>query len=161
MKSNGIISCCRGRTKLYAGFIWEYDGTSPYTPPEKDEPKDAHEVYQYSQGGEFLNKYINAAVATRTISNSKTSMISDCCNGKREFAYGFKWSFEFLGDSIELPKYVPQNHKIKGINQLNETIYFDSITKGAIALNIARTTFHRKFKLGKPIMGYIFSLTVT
>lgn len=52
-------------------------------------------VHQYSIDGIWIASYLSIGVASKLLNVSKTS-IKDCCNGKSEFAYGYKWSYNFV-----------------------------------------------------------------
>lgn len=49
-------------------------------------------VFQYSLIGEFIQSFASSGEAARALSKSDGSTISKCARGKRNTAYGFKWS---------------------------------------------------------------------
>ena len=63
-------------------------------------------VYQYDLDGNFIKEFVSIADAIRevapTIKNSGN--IPSCCNGKRNQAYGFQWSYKYCGSKIN--KYI-------------------------------------------------------
>ena len=54
----------------------------------------ARTVYQYKLNGDFVAKYDCMEDAKRALGISSTSHISRCCNGTRNKAHGFMWSYE-------------------------------------------------------------------
>ena len=52
-------------------------------------------VLQLDKNGKFVQKYISALEAARTIGNENMeSLISKCCRGEKQTAYGFIWKYE-------------------------------------------------------------------
>ena len=59
-----ISACCHGRTRSSRGFIWKFDGTSPYVePPVEKMSYKTREVFQY-RDGRFVEKF-NSRVLTK------------------------------------------------------------------------------------------------
>ena len=52
-------------------------------------------VYQYSIDGQFIREWSSSMEIQRQLSFSQAH-ITDCCNGKRKTAYGYKWSYTKL-----------------------------------------------------------------
>lgn len=53
----------------------------------------AKSVYQYDLQGNFVAKYEYMEEAKKALNLSSTSHISKCCNGERNKAHGFMWSY--------------------------------------------------------------------
>lgn len=53
----------------------------------------AKEVYQYDLSGQYVRKYDYMDLVKQSLGISSTAHISQCCNGKRDSAYGFMWSY--------------------------------------------------------------------
>lgn len=51
-------------------------------------------VNQYSVDGIWIASYLSIGTASKLLNISTTS-IKDCCNGKNEFAHGYKWRYDF------------------------------------------------------------------
>lgn len=49
-------------------------------------------VNQYSVDGIWIASYLSVGIAAKLLNISSTS-IKDCCNGKCEFAHGYKWEY--------------------------------------------------------------------
>lgn len=59
-------------------------------------------VYQYDFNGVFIKEYSHASAARNKISpNSKYDNITECCNGNRSTAFGYRWFYEYLGKKID------------------------------------------------------------
>lgn len=52
-------------------------------------------VYQYDLNGNLVQEWPSASDIERQLGYSQ-GHISDCCNGKRKTAYGYRWSYEKL-----------------------------------------------------------------
>lgn len=59
-------------------------------------------VYRYDLDGKFIEEHISISNALRKIgcTNGEISNICLCCQGKRNMAYGYMWSYEYLGEKI-------------------------------------------------------------
>ena len=113
-KSRGIEyrirECCRGERDNCDGFIWKYEGTSPYSPPRIPQPH-SKPVFQYFNGN-FVKSYESGVeAALQTGLNHKA--ISLCCLGKTKTSGGFRWFFEYVGESI--PPLAATVRKLYGI----------------------------------------------
>lgn len=58
------------------------------------------EVYQYSTRGHFISYHKSIADACRNDATLDQRNITSCCQGKIPTAYGYFWSYSFLGSSI-------------------------------------------------------------
>lgn len=61
------------------------------------QPINKKKVNQYDLNNNFLQQYESIAEAGRSI-NKKYNLISTCCSGKINTAYGYKWRFAKEGD---------------------------------------------------------------
>lgn len=61
------------------------------------QPINKKKVNQYDLNNNFLQQYESIAEASRSI-NKKYNLISTCCSGKINTAYGYKWRFAKEGD---------------------------------------------------------------
>lgn len=57
----------------------------------------ARKVYQYDLDGNLVAEYEYMNLAKDALGLTNTSHISQCCNGKRNKAYGYVWSYEPKG----------------------------------------------------------------
>lgn len=53
-------------------------------------------VYQYTIDGAFVQSFVSSEEAARSLNKTRGGHISECANGKRKSAFGFKWSFTEL-----------------------------------------------------------------
>ena len=53
-------------------------------------------VYQYDLNGTLVQSFESIEEATQSLNKTDMSNIGKCANGKRNSAYGFKWSFTEL-----------------------------------------------------------------
>lgn len=59
-------------------------------------------VYQYSFDGKFIQEYESADDVVEKNPSFKKSTIQDsCCKPINTVGYGYRWSYDFLGDQIE------------------------------------------------------------
>lgn len=59
-------------------------------------------VYQYSFDGKFIQEYESAEdVAEKNPSFKKTTIQDSCCKPINTVGYGYRWSYDFLGNQIE------------------------------------------------------------
>lgn len=110
LRSTNIVACCAGRVASYAGFIWKYDGTSPFVPNFRryKKEKTLKEVFQYDQNGKFIKSYETAANAARSVGLSSGTLITECCQGLCKTAGNYFWFFSFLGDRLsDFPQKMP------------------------------------------------------
>ena len=87
---NSICSCLNKRQKTACGYIWVYEDEefilSDYV-TYKDRKK---RVWQCTIDGEPIKEFDSMSSAARSV-NGRPQGISECVNGKREIAYGYKW----------------------------------------------------------------------
>jgi len=120
---SGITSVLSGKTKTAYGYIWIYkdvyeklaseeiekiendasnnmsniawkNGLIDYQFKKGNHPLNTKEVHQYTVDGVYLKSWISCAEASLNVVGTKRSHISMCANGKRNKAYGFKWSYK-------------------------------------------------------------------
>jgi hypothetical protein len=91
--SNGKISdCCKHKRKSAGGYRWSYfkvDNLGEYERGTKSKT-----VHQYSLDGVYIKSYSHLSDVVQEMSLLNGAHISNCCNGNRETAYGFMWSYE-------------------------------------------------------------------
>jgi hypothetical protein len=58
-------------------------------------------VWKYLASGKFICNYDSIAEACRAEQALDQRNITACCQGKIPTAYGYRWSYEYLGESIE------------------------------------------------------------
>ena len=91
--SNGKISeCCNGKRKSAGGYMWSYekvDKLKKYYKSTKSKP-----VHQYSLSGYYIKTYDKLSDVIKEFDLLNGAHISNCCNGNRETAYGYMWSYE-------------------------------------------------------------------
>ena len=91
--SNGKISdCCNNKRKSAGGYQWslnKYDNLGNYSCDSSSKP-----IYQYSLSGCYIKKYEHLIDAVKEMNLNHGGHISSCCNGNRDTAYGFMWSYE-------------------------------------------------------------------
>lgn len=113
-----IANCCKGEAKSCAGFVWKFDGTSPYSP----KPKITYftkEIFQYSLDGEFLQKFNSHKEALSFIGvvNGGSGLTFNLA-GKFLTAHGFRWFGSFQGETV--PPLPPQRvNRKKPINSFD------------------------------------------
>lgn len=92
-----ISQCCCGTIETSGGFIWTYtytDSMQPTLSPHvKKGIKRFRSVNQYDLNGVFLKNFKSIKEAMIDLKIKSGSNISSCCNGKRNIAYGFIWSY--------------------------------------------------------------------
>ena len=112
----GIKRCCEGRKAQSDGFVWKFDGTSPYVPKEEINLL-IKQVFQYSIDGDYLNKFKSYTEAAETVEGDPCA-IGSCVLGKIRTIYGFRWKSYYSEEKLDpLPKI---NNGQKPINAFNE-----------------------------------------
>lgn len=53
-----------------------------------------HKVEKYTMDGEFVAEYESLNEAAKSVGKTHSGNISNCCSGKRNFAYGYKWKYK-------------------------------------------------------------------
>jgi hypothetical protein len=56
--------------------------------------KNKKRVEQFDRQGNFIKEWESQYQASFSLNNKYTSMISECCKGKRKTAYGFIWKYK-------------------------------------------------------------------
>lgn len=87
--SANVTKCCNHKVRMVGGYVWRFEGD--LTPPKYK--KGNKIVIQYDLNGNYLNEYKNANTAG-TLTNSNSSYISLCCQGKAKTAGGFIWKYK-------------------------------------------------------------------
>lgn len=96
------------------------------------------EIYQYNTNGTFKQKYQSMSIAARSEPNFDQRNISACCRNLIPTAYGYYWSYTYLGPNIPPIK--------TNVDYLTTTIYrYDPVTGDIIGVydgieEIATTT---------------------
>lgn len=92
----GMIECCKGRQKIFQGFVWRYSGEPflKYDVPTKENPlsQSLKPVYQYDKCGNFLQRWRSIADAARAV-GVDDGTISRCCKHKQKTSKGYIWEF--------------------------------------------------------------------
>lgn len=91
--TNGKISdCCNGKRKSAGGYRWSYE---KYEYLEKYvRETNSKMVHQYSLSGNYVKTYNHLSDAVKEFKLQNGAHISSCCNGFRDTAYGYMWSYE-------------------------------------------------------------------
>lgn len=88
---SSISSCCRGKSKSCANYIWRFCGDSfnLYTNTQ------VVQVKQFSIDGKLLNVFKSIAEASRYLLGNENGIsgIVSCCKGKQHIAYGYVWRY--------------------------------------------------------------------
>lgn len=91
--SNGKISdYCKGNRKSAGGFRWSYDKLDYLGKYERTSKSKM--VHKYSLKGKYIKTYNHLSDVVKEMGLLHGGHISNCCNGTRETAYGFMWSYE-------------------------------------------------------------------
>lgn len=110
-KNLAIHEVCRGERRQAGGFLWSYEKKNKIEPVKENHMKNnanSKKVYQYTLNGEFVCEWISVSEIERQLNYSK-SMIVDCCNGKRNLAYGYQWNYIKVD---KMKKIIPKVRKI-------------------------------------------------
>lgn len=69
----------------------------------RNQPHRSCPILQYSLNGEFIQEFPSFKEVQRYLGKSYRN-IWDVCNGKKDSAYGYKWSYKYFeGKKIEVP----------------------------------------------------------
>ena len=91
--SNGKISeCCSGKRKSIGGYRWSYKKYNNLGEYKYD--TNSRTVHKYSLSGDYIETYEHLSDVVKEMNLINGGHISNCCNGNRETAYGFMWSYE-------------------------------------------------------------------
>ena len=84
---NSICDCLHKKTYSALGFIWRYENELPPTREEQ------YKVEQLDKDGNVMRRFISVKDALLSVGGKSNSSISLCLNGKKEYAYGYKWRY--------------------------------------------------------------------
>jgi len=118
-------------------------------------------VYQYSQDGNFVQKFNSLSEATLAHSTSKSvCALKEVCNKEDRTLYGYKWFYEFKGDKIQ--EFTPYLSKIsKNISVYKNSTKlgsYSSIKEVAKIFNLKPSLIRRVLnKTATHTKGYTFS----
>lgn len=110
-----IHAVCRGEYRQAGGYLWSYEKKPKIEPVRETYHKNnanSKKVYQYTLEGEFVCEWVSASEIERQLGYLACSIV-DCCNGKRNLAYKYQWSYVKVD---KMKKVIP---KIRKINQYN------------------------------------------
>ena len=87
-----ISRCCNKQKNSAKGFFWSFSDNEIF---EKRTLKTWNkiQVAQLSLNGELISIYDSLSAAGRAMNKKQTKYIKECCEGKRENMYGYKWKF--------------------------------------------------------------------
>lgn len=69
----------------------------------RNQPHRSCPILQYSLNGEFIQEFSSFKDVQRYLGKSYSN-VWDVCNGKKDSAYGYKWSYKYIeGKKIEVP----------------------------------------------------------
>lgn len=77
---------------LSGNFYWSYEKELKETKDYQNLGK-SKKVYQYDLNGKFINSYVSASEAARSLGVKSHSHISECCRGKIKTYKGFIWRY--------------------------------------------------------------------
>lgn len=139
--SNGKISdCCNGKRKSAGGYRWSYKkcgdiGNCIYE-------TNSRTVHKYSLTGEYLKTYDHLTDAVKEMNLKSGGHISSCCNGNREVAYGFMWSYE-KKDNISPTK----NTHNQGVGVIQYDLNMNIINRFANSIDASKQFGGKRKKL--------------
>lgn len=123
ISSGKISECCSEKRKSAGGYRWSYskqDNLEPYLKNTQSKP-----VHQYNLTGDFIKSYESVMDVVKEFNICHGGHISNCCNGTRETAYGFMWSYQLCdkiqpagnahNQGVEVIQYDLQDHSIINI----------------------------------------------
>ena len=87
-----ISKCCNGEKQSAGGYFWSYSDTAHFSPKKLKTWKKL-EVVQKSLDGQTISIYPSMSAAGRAMNKKQTKYIKECCEGKRENMYGYKWEY--------------------------------------------------------------------
>lgn len=91
--SDGKISdCCNGKRKSAGGYRWSYEKCENLG--EYICGTNSKMVHKYSLLGDYIETYEHLSDVVKEMNLTHGGHISNCCNGTRDTAYGFMWSYE-------------------------------------------------------------------
>lgn len=86
---SSISSCCYGNYKTAGGYVWAFEGNSPF---KKHKHKNSKKVYQYDLNLNLLFCFESLVDASKQ-TGINIQNISSCGKGKRKTAGKFIWRF--------------------------------------------------------------------
>ena len=142
MSDTAIAYCCKGIIPYAKGYLWSYEKVDMHPYEIKKErgikiTETTKKVYQYNMDGDFIQEYLSIGDASLKTGFHRGG-IYNVCIGKRRYAYGYIWSYEF-NDKIKM-----KSHKLcKEVYQysLNKEFItkYNSIIEAAEAMNIHKS----------------------
>jgi hypothetical protein len=106
--SSGVSKAASGKNKTCKGFFWSYVYTPVYKIPEIE--KTLQPIYQYSISGTLVKKW-NDKNEIIHIHNYKKDTLNAALNGKNKSAYGYQWSYSYLGENIAPKTIARRNYR--------------------------------------------------
>lgn len=58
-----------------------------------DSKKNKKEVYKFDMYGNFIQQFNSITDGAKSVDRKNTAHIIQCCQGKRGYAYGYRWSY--------------------------------------------------------------------
>ncbi len=150
---SAIYNCCLGKASHAGGFVWKFDGTSPYVPSpnsfkkssvkkEKAKviPRVFKKIFHYGSDGRFINEYSRPQeIPYFMFGLTNLESIYKCCRGTKRSYKGNRFFNEYQGDTIEPLKDWDYNRKVVQKLDYNGKVLeeFPSIKDAAIHLGVA------------------------
>jgi len=119
-KTSHITNCCVGKLKTAYNYRWKY--ASDCVDKSDLEPFKIEDVFsavhQCDLNGNILKTHETLRHAAKSIGKTNRELISACCNGKRDTAYGFKWKYvrqqqDKKADDIKINQYTLDGTLVK------------------------------------------------
>lgn len=90
-----VSSCCRGERNSAYGYIWSYkELTKEEIKKIVCKAKIGRTILQFDLNDNFIKEYTGINEIKKELGIKGSVHISDCCNGKRNKACGFKWKYK-------------------------------------------------------------------
>ncbi len=88
-----ISSACKSDRKTSGGYIWRYEEEYPAGENIVIEQK-MQKINQYDKAGNFIRTWESILeIKEKCPEVKETSNITQCCKGRRNSAYGYKWKY--------------------------------------------------------------------
>ena len=87
-----IKSVCDGQTITAYGYVWRYKG-HPFDEFSLEKKTNAIAVNQYTTNNTFVNTHPSAKQAGISLNSTSYGGITNCCKGRSQTAYGYKWFY--------------------------------------------------------------------
>lgn len=94
-----IKSVCDGQTITAYGYVWRYKGR-PFNEFSLEKKTNAIAVNQYTTNNIFVNTHPSAKQAGISLNSTSYGGITNCCKGRSQTAYGYKW---YYADDVNQP----------------------------------------------------------